>query len=265
MFELKLAKRHGGLVGGGSSENAHGEDSKDNDDETWSPPTREYRPSLIFENHATGSEAARKFAEHSLLPFVHEDLQQLANMVRPVPDFPCPGIEFRHVLDVAQQPGGLALSTSLLQSHFTGDWVKVDAIVCCEAGGFIYASALASQVDVPLALVREAGKLPPPTISVPRGASHISNLTPNVLKEKTIEMERDLVPCGASVVVVDDVLATGKTLCAVLQLLADAGIDAGNVNIMVVAEFPSHRGRERLRKRGFGKANIYSLLVFGGA
>lgn len=169
------------------------------------------------------------------------------------------------MLDVAQQPGGLALCTSLLQSHFTGDWAKVDAIVCCEAGGFIYASALASQVDVPLTLVCEAGKLPPPTISVSRRASHISNLTPNVLKEKRIEMGRGLIPCGASVVVVDDVLATGKTLCAVLQLLAEAGIEAGNVSIMVVVEFPSHRGRELLRKRDFGRTNIQNLLVFGGA
>ncbi|NKB16270.1 MAG: hypothetical protein HC774_04350 [Sphingomonadales bacterium] len=119
----------------------------------------DYRTSLIFDNDTTGEEAAKRFAEHYLLPFFHEDLQRLANMVWPVADFPRPGIEFRHVLDIAQQPGGLALCTSLLQTHFTGDWDKVDAVACCEAGGLVYASALALRVGVPLVLIREAGKL----------------------------------------------------------------------------------------------------------
>ena len=78
-------------------------------------------------------------------------------------------------------------------------------------------------------------------------------------------MDRDVVPRGASVVVVDDVLATGKTLCAVLQLLDEAGIGAEDVSVMAVAEFPVHCGRELLRRRGFGRVNIQSLLVFGGA
>ncbi|PQE33776.1 phosphoribosyl transferase domain protein [Rutstroemia sp. NJR-2017a WRK4] len=225
----------------------------------------DYRPSLIFDNDTTGNQAAKRFAEKYLLPLVYEDLQRLANMVGRVPGFPRPGIEFRHVLGISQQPGGLALCTSLLQTHFTGDWASIDAVACCEAGGFIYASALASRVDVPLVLIREAGKLPPPTVSVIKPPSHISSLESNNSKEKRIEMERNVVPRGASVVVVDDVLSTGETLCMVLQLLNEAGIWAGDVSIMVVAEFPAHRGRELLRQRGFGRINIQSLLVFGGA
>lgn len=57
----------------------------------------------------------------------------------------------------------------------------------------------------------------------------------------------------------------GETVCAVLQLLDKAGIGAEDVSIMVVAEFPVQRGRELLRKRGFGGINIQSLLIFGGA
>lgn len=75
----------------------------------------------------------------------------------------------------------------------------------------------------------------------------------------------DLIPRGASVVMEDDVLATGKTLCAVLQFLDKAGIGAEDVSIMVVAKFPVHRGRELLRQRGYGGVNVQSLLVFGGA
>ena len=169
------------------------------------------------------------------------------------------------MLGISQQPGRLALYTSLLQTHFNGDWAKVDTVACCEVGGFVYATALASRVDLPLVLIREAGKLPPPTISIIKPLSYISSLASNNSKEKRIEMERDIVPRGTLVVVVDDVLSTGETLYTVLQLLIKAGIGAEDINIMVVAEFPVHRGRELLRQRGFGRINIQCLLVFGGA
>ena len=224
----------------------------------------DYRPSLIFDNDTAGNEAAIRFAKRCLLPILHEDLQRLADMVRSIPNFPSPDIEFRHVLGISQQPGGLTLCTSLLQSHFTGDWTKVNAVACCEAGGFIFGSALASRVDVPMLLIREAGKLPPPTVSARKLPSHISSLISHHLKEKRIEMEWDMIPRGSSVVVVDDVLCTGETLCAVLQLLGQAGVSPEDVSIMVVAEFPVHRGRELLRRQGFGRANVQSLLVFGG-
>lgn len=227
------------------------------------PTTLDYPPSFIFDNDTTGNDVAKKFAEEHLVTFFSKDLQRLANMVRPVPDFPRPGISLRHVLNISQQRGGLALCISLLQSHFTGDWAQVNVIACCEAGGFVYASALASQVDIPLALIRESGKLPPPTISVPRSKSHISKSNPS--KSSRIEVELYLIPRGSSVLVVDDVLATGQTLCAVLCLLMNAGVRAQDVSIMVVAEFPVHRGRELLHRYGFGEVNIQSLLVLDGA
>ncbi|EEU34844.1 uncharacterized protein NECHADRAFT_98112 [Fusarium vanettenii 77-13-4] len=221
-------------------------------------------PSLVFNNDTTGNTMAKQFAENYLLPFFHEDLDRLASMVRPISDFPSPGVEFRHVLGISQQPGGLALCTSLLQTHFTSDWAKINAVVCCEAGGFVYASALAARVDIPLALIREASKLPPPTISVIKSPSHISSSAYNDAT-KRIEMSRDLISRGASVVVVDDVLATGETLCAVLQLLSKVGIGVEDTSIIVVAEFPVYRGRELLRQHGFGGIKVQSLLVFGGA
>lgn len=225
-----------------------------------------YRPSLVFNNDVTGEEMARGFGEHRLFPFLHEDLQRLAAMVRPVQDFPRPGIEFRHVLGISQQPGGLALCAALLERHLSGRWAAVDVVACCEAGGFVYASALAARIDVPLALIREAGKLPPPTVSVVKSPSHISSSSAsNHDSEARVEMDRDAVPKGASVLVVDDVLATGRTLCAVLRLMGEAGVGPENVSVMVVAEFPIHRGRELLRRHGFGIVNVQSLLVFGGA
>jgi hypothetical protein len=78
------------------------EDSKDSNKGRSSSITLDFQPSLIFNNNMPGSEAAERFAEHYLLPFFHEDLERLAKMVCSVPDFLCPGIEFRHVLDISQ-------------------------------------------------------------------------------------------------------------------------------------------------------------------
>ena len=263
--QVQASEQTRGIRRGCHGDKGDGDDSKDSNNSGSNTTALDYRPNLVFDNDTTGDKSAKKFAKNYLLPFVHEDLQRLAKMVRQVADFPCPGTEFCHVLGISQQPGGLTLCASLLQSHFTSDWAKVDAVACCEVGGFVYASALASRVDLPLVLIREAGKLPHPTVSVIKPPSHISSLASNNSKEKRIEMERDVVPRGASVLVVDDVLSTGETLSAVLQLLGEAGIGAEDVSIMVVAEFPVHRGRELLRQRGFGRVNIQSLLVFGGA
>ncbi|KAF3769368.1 phosphoribosyl transferase domain protein [Cryphonectria parasitica EP155] len=267
--ETQRARHEGQLSEDKNGKSVDGTDHKDSKEGRLDVTALDCSPtssSLIFDNDTTGDKAAKSFAEHYLLPFLNEDLQRLADMMRPVPDFPRPGIMFRHVLDIAQQPGGLATCTSLLQSHFLRDWTKVDVIACCEAGGFVYASALAARVDIPLALIREAGKLPPPTVSVIKSASHISSWASNDSSEKRIEMNRDLISKDSSVVVIDDVLATGKTLCAVLQLLVDeAGISAEDVTVMVVAEFPAHRGRKLLRRQGFGQVHIQSLVVLGGA
>jgi adenine phosphoribosyltransferase len=234
-----------------------GEDGKD----SKAGNDRNERRSFDFNNDMAGSEAAEEFFGHSLLPFFHEDLQRLANMIPLVPGFPRPGVDFRHLLQISQQPGGLALCTSLLQRHFSGDWAKVDALVSCETGGFVFASPLAAQVDTPLALIREAGKLPPPTISVVKSPSHVSSSASNKSRQQRIEMGRDVIPRGSSVIVVDDVLATGETFCAVLQLLSEAGIAAEDVTVMVVAEFPFHRGRQLLYQHGSGGVKIQSLLV----
>ncbi|KAL1626703.1 hypothetical protein SLS54_002866 [Diplodia seriata] len=234
------------------------------------PSTLTHAPTLIFDNDAAGDAAATAFADHRLLPLAHPDLQRLAAMVRAVPpDHHAPGIAFRHVLGIAQQAGGLALATSLLHTHFACGtaWADVDAIVCCEAGGWVYASALALRVNVPVVLVRDAGNLPPPTVSVAKPRSHISSLAASDGEgEERIEMERDVLPRCARVVVVDDVLASGETLGAVLRLLGEAGVGAEAVaGVLVVAEFPAHRGREVLRRQGFGAVRVQSLLVFDGA
>ncbi|CAG8400099.1 unnamed protein product [Penicillium salamii] len=136
-------------------------------------------------------------------------------------------------------------------------------MVSCEAGGFVFASPLALRVKKPLALIRDDGKVPPPTYSVSKVASHI--LDPLHSKETKIELERNAISKGASVVVVDDVLASGRTMCAMLRLLEKAHVRMKDVSVFVVAEFPLHAGRRYLHQCGLGKVNIQCLLVFDGA
>ncbi|GAP93065.1 putative phosphoribosyl transferase domain protein [Rosellinia necatrix] len=265
-------RRARGGCGGGNDEESNG-----GGDDGETPEVLPYRPDFVFNNDAPGSEAAEKFADDRLLPLVHDDLRRLAALVAPVPDFPRPHINFQHVLGIAQRPGGLALCTSLLRRAYAdrGDWADVGAVVCCEAGGFIYAAALAVGVGAPLALIRDAGKLPPPVVAGAKHApSHISSAAITTTttagggdRSKTmIEMGRDAVPArGVPAVLVDDVLASGETLCAALRLLRGAGVDPADVAVLVVMEFPVHGGRALLRDRGFGAVRIRSLLVCGDA
>ncbi|KAM3483556.1 hypothetical protein MY8738_003099 [Beauveria namnaoensis] len=210
-----------------------------------------YVPTLSFDNEETGNEAARQFAERSLFPFLHSDLRRLENMVPPIPGFPRSGICFRHVLNIVQQPGGLGLCTALLRTHFPGNWNGIDAIAGCETGGLIFASALAISVIKPLVPIRKAGKLPPPTVSADKSSSHISSASSNAAIDTRIEADEGILCQCKSVVVVDDVLATGKTLCAVLGLLNKAGVASECISVIIL----SHSSLT-----DFGRPNRHSRL-----
>jgi adenine phosphoribosyltransferase/phosphomevalonate kinase len=235
----------------------------DNNDKSSSSKTLAHHPDFIFENNTPGVQAVQSFAEINLLPFIHRDFQRLSKIIRQIPNFPHAPINFHHILGIAQQPNGLTLCTSLLRKQLTN---PPHAIIACEAGGFIYASALASTLSIPLILIREAGKLPPPTISILKPASHISSLqSQKESDQKRIEIERNVLPVGEPVLVVDDVLSTGRTLCAVLELLRKAGVEVEDMEVMVVAEFPIHGGRKKMLEEGFGRVRLGSLLVVGDA
>ncbi|CEF78437.1 hypothetical protein FGSG_03603 [Fusarium graminearum PH-1] len=222
-----------------------------------------YRPNFVFDNDIASDDQVKAFAKYSLFPFLGNDLRRLAGMVPSVPEFPRPGIKFRHVLEICQQKGGYKLCASLFKQHFADDWRKVDAIVSCGVGGHISAASLVLEVNVRSSLVHLTGKLPPPTISAEKSPSHVSSHV-NGVKVEGIEMRADTLRKGARVVVIDDVLATGNTLLSMLELINRAGINMEDISVMVVAEFPIHRGRQRLRQGGFGRVGIQSLLVFDG-
>ncbi|CAI6336791.1 unnamed protein product [Periconia digitata] len=229
-------------------------------------PPRAHQPCFQFTNNESGEISVDSFGTTILIPLLNEEIRRLESMVRTVPDFPKQRTNFRHILDICQHPGGLSLCTKLM-AKITGD---LRPIVACEAGGFVFASALALHTNQRLVLIREAGKLPPPTFEVVKHPSNITSLTSKKQKheqkqkQKKMVLEWNAIPRNPSVLIVDDVLATGRTLCAMLQLLAAAGVSAKDVAIMVVAEFPLLRGRELLRQHGFGQCYIRSLLSFDG-
>ncbi|KAF5550895.1 phosphoribosyl transferase domain-containing protein [Fusarium napiforme] len=223
-----------------------------------------YSPNFTFDNEVNGDEPVMSFAFQRLIPFVSEELRQLAGMVPSVPDFPRKDIDFRYVLNIAQQKGGLELFTSLLKHHFSGDWQMVDAIVTSEASGIVFASPLAIKLGVPHVLIAKSNKFPPPTVSVQRRSSHISSHVPSTTDNGRFEMDASTLCKGNKVVVLDDVLATGETLVAVLELLVKVGLRPEDISVMVVAEFPFHRGRQRLWASAFGRVAVQSLLVFDG-
>ncbi|RBA22265.1 hypothetical protein FPRO05_00612 [Fusarium proliferatum] len=221
-----------------------------------------YLPNFTFENEANGEEAVMWFANQRLIPFMSKKLQNLAGMVPTVLNFPRKGIDFRYVLNIAQQNGGLALCTSLLKSHFLGDWDKVDVVVTSEASGYVFASPLALETAIRLVPIVKGNKFPPPTVSVQRRLSHISSHIVGATDKGIFEMNANTIDKGSKVVVVDDVLATGETLVAVLELLVKVGVRPEDISVMVVAEFPFHRGRQRLLESAFGRVAVQSLLVF---
>lgn len=76
-------------------------------------------------------------------------LDELSDMVRSVPNFPRPGINFQHVLGIAQQPGGTSMFEGLIEMHPIVDWNQISAMVCCEAGGFLFASGVSTLLKKP--------------------------------------------------------------------------------------------------------------------
>jgi len=103
-IRVKASKETRQVRRGCYSSNDDSDDNKDNKDSNNSKSNLtalDYRPSLIFDNNMTRNEAAKRLAKHYLLPFFYKDLQQLANIVPLVPDFPRLGIKFRHVLNIS--------------------------------------------------------------------------------------------------------------------------------------------------------------------
>ena len=161
--------------------------------------------------------------------------KHLEDYVMTIPDFPEPGIMFRDITSLIQDPDGLRDSVDGLIRSISG--VDCDVVLGLESRGFIFGTAIAYELRKGFIPVRKKGKLPRETVSVKYDLEY---------GEAELEIHKDAIRPGEKVVIVDDLIATGGTLEAACKLVEKLG---GTVEkISVVMELAGLKGRERLKK-----------------
>ncbi len=171
-------------------------------------------------------------------------LAYLSSLVRGVPDFPKPGILFRDITPLLADPKAFHIVLDLLAEQYVGD--HIDAVVGIESRGFIFGGALAARLNASFVPVRKPGKLP---FRVDRVSYSLE------YGESELEMHRDSLPEGTSVIIMDDLLATGGTAVAAAELVHRQG--AYVAGFAFVIELVSLSGKDRLLP-----TPVFSLLRY---
>lgn len=159
----------------------------------------------------------------------------LLSHIRDVPDWPEPGIVFKDITPLLRDASAFATAVRLLSQVNAGNTPQVDAVVGVEARGFILGAPVAQVLGTGFVPIRKEGKLPWQTSSASYQLEY---------GQATIEMHSDAVGNGDRVLVVDDVLATGGTVRATVDLVRAAGADVLAVNVLLELGFLV--GREKL-------------------
>ncbi|MBP6391742.1 MAG: adenine phosphoribosyltransferase [Flavobacteriales bacterium] len=172
--------------------------------------------------------------------------QRLLGSIRAVPDFPKPGILFRDITPVMEDP---ALSNAVVDAFVASvQQERVDAIAGIESRGFLFGMPLALRLGVPFLTVRKKGKLPYHTVSYKYDLEYGS---------AEIEMHVDVVRPGMRVLIHDDLLATGGTAAATAELIRMQGGQVAAFSFLI--ELSTLGGAERLRPYG---ADILRLVTY---
>ena len=169
----------------------------------------------------------------------------LTPFIRPVPDFPKPGILFRDITPLLANPAALAASIDQLAAPWRT--ARIDAIAAVEARGFLFATPLALTLGVGVIPVRKPGKLPADTIEYEYDLEY---------GRDRLQMHRGVLAAGARVLVVDDVLATGGTAAACAELVNQVGGEL--CGFAFVIELAELGGRDRLP----AGVPVESLIVY---
>ena len=160
-------------------------------------------------------------------------MKKIEDYVRSIPDFPEPGIIFRDVTSILQDPDGLKLSIDLIQEKLEG--LDFDVIAGTESRGFIFGVPVAYNMHKAFVPVRKKGKLPCETVSREYALEYGT---------ATIEIHKDAIKPGQKVVVIDDLIATGGTIEAAVKLIVELGGKV--VKVVFLMELAGLKGRERL-------------------
>jgi adenine phosphoribosyltransferase len=164
------------------------------------------------------------------------DSERLRELVREIPDFPRPGIEFKDITPLLADAHALASAVRALAELARP--LQVDCVIAAEARGFLLGPALALELDAGFVLARKPGKLPYETVS----AEYLLEYGADQL-----EVHSDALRDGARVLVHDDLLATGGTALALCELVEQLGGTVAGCGFLVELAFL--RGRERLAPR----------------
>ena len=168
-------------------------------------------------------------------------MSDVEKYIKSIPDFPQPGIIFRDVTSVTEDPEGMKLAIDEMDKLLEG--VDYDVIAGAESRGFIFGTPLAYKNGKGFALVRKKGKLPRETIEASYDLEYGS---------AEIEMHKDSIKPGQKVVIVDDLIATGGTIEAAIKLVEQLGGEV--VKVVFLMELAGLKGRERLN--GYDVASV---------
>ena len=173
-------------------------------------------------------------------------MKHIEDYVRTIPDFPEPGIQFRDITSILQDPDGLKLSVDLFLEQLGG--IDFDVIVGMESRGFLFGMPVAYAMGKPFFPIRKKGKLPCETISAEYDLEYGT---------ASIELHRDAIKPGQRVVLIDDLIATGGTLAAGVRLVEQLG--GKIVKVLCLMELKGLEGRKKLENY-----DVSSIIAYEG-
>ena len=177
-----------------------------------------------------------------------QQLELIKNSIKSIPDYPKPGILFRDVTSLMEDPQAYAAAIAILVERYRNKGIT--KVVGTEARGFLFGAPVALALGVVFVPVRKPGKLPRETLSESYELEYGTD---------QLEIHVDAIKPGDNVLVVDDLLATGGTIEATVKLIRRLG---GNVtDAAFIINLFDIGGEQRLEKQGI---NCYSLVSFPG-
>lgn len=172
----------------------------------------------------------------------------IKSLIRTIPDYPKKGIMFRDVTTLFGDAQGLREVIDGIARAFQDQ--KIDLVAGIEARGFIIGPAVALALGVGFVPIRKRGKLPAETLAVEYELEYGSDV---------IEMHVDAIKAGQRVLVLDDLIATGGTALAAIELIEKAGASA--IGCAFVIDLPDLGGAKRIEERG---VPVFKLVDFEG-
>lgn len=172
----------------------------------------------------------------------------IESFIRTVPDWPKPGVMFRDVTGLLEDARGLRMAVDLIVHRYIDQ--HIDVVAGIEARGFIFGTAVAYELGVGFVPLRKAGKLPGEVVGIDYELEYGSD---------RMEMHVDAIPRGANVLLVDDLVATGGTALAAMELIR--GVGGRVMEACFVIDLPDLGGADRLRAHG---CDVFALCTFEG-